>query len=79
MQPLDVAVFAPMKRRWRDILSVWKDECAAKGDNYATIPKQVQYRTYLPLLYTYVPVPGVNNVGMWRLMSFFFSFIGNRT
>jgi hypothetical protein len=43
MQPLDVAVFAPMKRRWRDLLCVWKDECAASGDNYATIPKQVIY------------------------------------
>jgi hypothetical protein len=41
MQPLDVSVFAPMKRKWREILGNWKDECTAAGDNYASIPKQV--------------------------------------
>jgi hypothetical protein len=40
MQPLDVAVFAPMKRRWREILSEWKDACVREGKNFATIPKQ---------------------------------------
>jgi hypothetical protein len=41
MQPLDVSVFGPMKRQWRKILTAWKEECARKGENFATIPKQV--------------------------------------
>jgi hypothetical protein len=42
MQPLDVAVFGPMKRHWREkLLSAWKEECERKGENFATIPKQV--------------------------------------
>jgi len=42
MQPLDVSVFGPMKRHWREnVLSAWKDECERKGENFATIPKQV--------------------------------------
>jgi hypothetical protein len=42
MQPLDVAVFGPMKRHWREkVLSAWKEECERKGENFATIPKQV--------------------------------------
>ena len=40
MQPLDVSVFGPIKIRWQTILNEWKDECAARGDNYASIPKQ---------------------------------------
>jgi hypothetical protein len=41
LQPLDVAVFGPMKRKWKEVLTAWKEECARKGTNYATIPKQV--------------------------------------
>ncbi len=41
MQPLDVSIFGPMKRQWRKILTAWKEECARKGENFATIPKQV--------------------------------------
>jgi hypothetical protein len=41
LQPLDVATFTPMKRRWREILSQWKEDCIRKGINYATIPKRV--------------------------------------
>ena len=41
MQPLDVSVFAPMKRAWRKHLKEWKDEGAANGEVYATIPKKV--------------------------------------
>jgi hypothetical protein len=41
LQPLDVAVFGPMKRHWRKILSDWKDECMKTGQNSATLPKQV--------------------------------------
>jgi len=47
MQPLDVSVFGPMKKRWRTILNDWKEECTANGDNYASIPKQVRVPTYL--------------------------------
>jgi hypothetical protein len=39
LQPLDVAVFGPMKRRWREVLTSWKEECVRHGRNYATIPK----------------------------------------
>jgi hypothetical protein len=42
LQPLDVAVFGPMKRRWREVLTAWKEQCARDGTNYATIPKQVR-------------------------------------
>jgi hypothetical protein len=41
LQPLDVGVFGPLKRRWRTVLADWKNECDAKGLNYASIPKQV--------------------------------------
>jgi hypothetical protein len=40
MQPLDVFVFAPMKRRWREVLSAWKDKCDREGRNFAALPKQ---------------------------------------
>lgn len=36
MQPLDVAVFAPMKRKWREILDQWRKESRFQG----TIPKE---------------------------------------
>jgi hypothetical protein len=41
LQPLDVAVFAPMKREWRSILVEWKEQCAQENQVYATIPKSV--------------------------------------
>jgi hypothetical protein len=40
LQPLDVAVFAPMKRKWREVLTTWKEDCIRVGENYASIPKQ---------------------------------------
>jgi hypothetical protein len=40
MQPLDVSVFAPMKKWWRQILSAWKEDCARINKNFATLPKQ---------------------------------------
>ncbi len=43
LQPLDVSVFGPMKKRWRQVLADWKADCCRKGLNYATIPKQVRY------------------------------------
>lgn len=36
MQPLDVAVFAPMKRKWREILDQWRKESRFQG----CIPKE---------------------------------------
>jgi hypothetical protein len=53
MQPLDVSVFGPMKKRWRTILNDWKEECTANGDNYASIPKQVRVPTVPYLLERY--------------------------
>jgi hypothetical protein len=52
LQPLDVSVFAPMKKKWRQVLAEWKEECVAKGINYATIPKTVKiYHTLPTVLY----------------------------
>ncbi len=41
LQPLDVCVFGPMKRRWRQVLADWKADCSRKGLNYTSIPKKV--------------------------------------
>lgn len=38
-QPLDVALFAPMKRLWRDILRRWKQ--SVSGSKFSTIPKDM--------------------------------------
>jgi hypothetical protein len=43
LQPLDVAVFAPMKRRWREVLTAWKEECMRTHTNYTTLPKQAWF------------------------------------
>jgi hypothetical protein len=40
LQPLDVAVFGPMKRYWREILREWKEDCARRNVSYTTLPKQ---------------------------------------
>lgn len=45
MQPLDVGVFGPMKRFWREILREWKEECDRKGLQFATLPKTVSTGT----------------------------------
>jgi hypothetical protein len=39
-QPLDVAVFAPMKKQWRVELNKYKDYCVAKNIRNVTIPKE---------------------------------------
>ena len=39
LQPLDVSVFAPMKRYWREVLTEWKEQCVREEKNYSTIPK----------------------------------------
>ena len=41
MQPLDVAVFAPMKDKWKQVLRGWKLECDQNDTSYATLPKKV--------------------------------------
>lgn len=38
-QPLDVAVFAPMKKVWRRVLDEYKAECASKSLRNTSIPK----------------------------------------
>jgi hypothetical protein len=38
-QPLDVAVFAPMKKIWRQVLDRYKEECASKSMRNTCIPK----------------------------------------
>lgn len=50
LQPLDVAVFGPVKRRWREVLTNWKEQCGREGTNFATIPKQVFPRLLSMLL-----------------------------
>jgi hypothetical protein len=53
-----VSVFAPMKRKWREILSEWKEECLRNNSTYCTLTKQVMLRddtgTYLEV--TAVPI-----------------------
>ncbi len=41
LQPLDVAVFWPMKRRWKEVLSEWKQQMTREGKTFVSIPKQV--------------------------------------
>ncbi len=41
LQPLDVAVFWPMKRRWKEVLSEWKHQMTREGKTFVRIPKQV--------------------------------------
>ena len=40
LQPLDVAVFSPVKWRWRAILNDWKRECMMAGKDISTLPKK---------------------------------------
>lgn len=41
LQPLDVSVFAPLKKAWREILTRWKNDCRAMGEEYGTLPKKI--------------------------------------
>jgi hypothetical protein len=47
MQPLDVSVFRPMKRHWREILRDWKEECDRKDIHFTTLPKTVRTVQYI--------------------------------
>lgn len=49
MQPLDVAVFAPFKRKWREILEKWRKESRYSG----TLPKE-HFPALLSLLWNRV-------------------------
>lgn len=40
LQPLDVAVFSPLKKQWRRVLTGWKEDCVKGGKEFATLPKQ---------------------------------------
>lgn len=51
MQPLDVAVFAPMKKLWREILDKWRKETRSSG----SIPKEY-FPTLLNRLWTKLSV-----------------------
>ncbi len=45
LQPVVMATFVPMKRRWHKVLSEWKDDCVHDELYYATIPERV-YNTF---------------------------------
>src|SRR5215469_14888694 len=47
LQPLDVAVYAPMKRKWRKVLTEWK---VGEGKFHTSIPNHVFPRLLLDLL-----------------------------
>lgn len=49
MQPLDVSFFAPMKRKWREVLDTWRKECRRKG----SIPKE-QFPNLLNRLWSHI-------------------------
>lgn len=70
MQPLDVSVFAPMKREWRKVLGAWKEECEGAGTNYATVPKQAFPRILRKLLkkdYSKAIISGFECTGLFPL------------
>jgi hypothetical protein len=88
LQPLDVAVFAPMKKRWRALITEWKDECSRNGTNYATIPKQVILRTGTvkftigTVLYRYYTIPYKNRYRTFQYTDtgngYCYSFLDNK-
>lgn len=57
MQPLDVSFFAPMKRKWRDILDSWRKECRRKG----SIPKE-QFPNLLRRLWCHLAENAATNL-----------------
>jgi hypothetical protein len=52
-QPLDVAVFGPMKKQWRVVLNQYKDWCMANNVKNVTIPKD-RYQKHIFLHSTYM-------------------------
>ncbi|KAK9719802.1 hypothetical protein QE152_g22433 [Popillia japonica] len=66
MQPLNVNFFAPMKRKWREVLDLWKKKCRWKG----SIPNQ-QFPTLLNRSWSHItgnsatnPQPGFRATGL---------------
>lgn len=47
LQPLDVGIFAPLKKHWRSVLTDWK---TGAGQSYVTIPKWVFPKLLLKLM-----------------------------
>jgi hypothetical protein len=45
-----------MKRRWRQVLAEWKDECMRTNTNYATLPKQAWVYLYFNLPISSYPI-----------------------
>lgn len=70
MQPLDVAVFGPMKKKWKTALRIWKEEGLATGNVYATIPKKVGTGTgienFLTILLEPFIITGSNFMEQWH-------------
>ena len=70
LQPLDVAVFGPMKKWWRSVLRNWKDCSAAIGKNYSTLPK-TEFPKLLRMLlskdYTNSIISGFRTTGLFPL------------
>jgi hypothetical protein len=62
LQPLDVAVFGPMKKRWRQVLTEWKEKDAREGINRPSIPKEVINKFYYKELY----LPYYTDTGRYR-------------
>jgi hypothetical protein len=67
-QPLDVAVFAPMKKHWRKELNEYKSYCAAKGIKNVTIPKTM----FGSLLRKMIENNTLNNAHNIRYGTYFF-------
>lgn len=57
MQPLDVSFFAPMKRKWREVLDGWRKESRRKG----SIPKE-QFPSLLNRLWIYIKENAAKNL-----------------
>ena len=48
MQPLDVAVFKPVKTHWGKLLDTYRRQLRADNKSAAALPKIVSYRTKVP-------------------------------
>jgi hypothetical protein len=43
MQPLDVAVFKPIKTHWGQVLDMWRRKLMLKNQSASTLPKKVRH------------------------------------
>ena len=67
MQPLDVSVFGPMKRQWRNILAEWRTETRKKG----CFPKEIFPSLMQRLTVAMEPTLADNLKSGFRLLSSF--------